>query len=599
MNRLARLCARALVVALAAASLPTQAIPAGQQAVKPPAAVLQPVVVQASDFAVSPAVRSLPPATTVDPRDRNPDPPGKRRNPPVRPIVAPRPEGFQDPLIEPGRRAPNAMPPVITSFEGVSAANDQSILGAAIVPPDTNGDVGRTQYVQSVNSLLQIWDKNGTSQVGPIPLSSLWSSGTCSTSDDGDPIVLYDHLANRWLLSQFALPNYPSGPFYQCIAISQTPDATGAYWLYEFVMPGTGILNDYPHFGVWPSAYLMMDHQFVMPAGTWGGSGAFAFDRAQMLLGNPTASYIYFDLNLLNPAIGGLLPADLDGPAPPAGTPGYFAYPLSTVWGDPMDGVRVYEFQPDWVTPTSSTFSLHGDVAVAAWDPDMCGYARNCIPQPPAVPPAAGTSQPVDAISDRFMHRLAYRTFGTHAAMVVAHTVDAGGDHAAVRWYELRRPLSPTPGPFALYDQGTQAPDTTHRWLGSAAIDSVGNLAVGYNASNATTVFPSIYYAGRLGTDPPGSGLAQGESTAIAGSNSQTTSAYRWGDYSAMSTDPVDECTFWYTQEYYTSSPPACSVSNYRCWQTRIVSFRFPSCNLIFRDGFGSGDATAWSSSAS
>jgi hypothetical protein len=304
-----------------------------------------------------------------------------------------------------------------------------------------------------------------------------------------------------------------------------------------------------------------------------------------MLVGNPAATYIYFNLNLMNPSIGGLLPADLDGPPPPAGTPGYFAYPLSTVWGDAMNGIRIFEFQPNFVTPASSTFTLHADVPGAAWDPDMCGYARNCIPQPPAVPPASGTTQPVDAISDRFMHRLAYRHFGTHASMAVAHTVDAGGDHAAVRWYELRRPLSPTPGPFAIYDQGTQAPDATHRWMASAAIDAAGNLAVGYSASS-TSVFPSIYYAGRLVTDTPGTGLAQGEAVARAGSNSQTTSAYRWGDYSSMSTDPQDECTFWYTQEYYTNTPPTCTISNYRCWQTRIVSFKFPNCDLIFRDGF-------------
>lgn len=593
MNRRSVLCASVVAVA---SSLPLPGAQEEAVAAASTGGTIQPAVVRASHFSVSPELRRLPAATAVALEGRDPDPPGKRRNPPVRPLLVPRPAGFADPLVLAVDRTPNAMPAVLASFEGVAAADDQAIFGA-IVPPDTNGDVGRTQYVQTVNSLLQIWDKNGTSLAGPIPMSSLWSSGTCSTSDDGDPIALYDHLANRWLLSQFALPNYPSGPFYQCIAISQTADATGAYWLYQFSMPGTGILNDYPHFGVWPDAYFMMDHQFGMPAGSWAGSGAFAFDRAQMLIGSPLASYIYFDLNTLNPAIGGLLPADLDGPAPPAGTPGYFAYPLSTVWGDAMDGVRIYEFQPNWATPASSTFALQGDVPVAAWDPDMCGYARNCIPQPPAVPPATGTMNPVDAISDRLMHRLAYRNFGDHASMVVAHTVDAGGDHAAVRWYELRRPISPTPGPFALYDQGTQAPDATHRWMGSAAIDAVGNVAVGYSASNATTVFPSIYYAGRLVSDPPGSGLAQGEAVAIAGSNSQTTSAYRWGDYSSMSTDPVDECTFWYTQQYYTNAPPTCTVSNFRCWQTRIVSFRFPNCNVIFRDGYEGADTGAWSSS--
>ncbi len=584
------MCRRLVLIAGAlTAAVVAQAVPAHIDGNKVTA--LRPVVGKATAFAVSPPARTLPPAPIVEPpRDANPDPPGKRRNPPVRTIVNPRPENFRDPLVDASRRVPSAMPAISVSFEGVSAANDQvAFPGTAIVPPDTNGDVGRTQYVQTVNSLFQVWDKSGTSLLGPIKMSSLWSSGVCSANDDGDPIALFDHIANRWLLSQFALPNYPSGPFYQCIAISQTADATGAYYLYEFTMPGTNILNDYPHFGVWPTAYFMMDHQFVMPAGSWGGSGAFAFDRAQMLAGNPAASFIYFDLNLLNPSIGGLLPADLDGPPPPTGAPNYFVYPLSTVWGDPVDGLRIYEFQPDFTTPANSTFTERAEspVPVAAWDPNMCGYNRNCIPQPPAVPPASGTMNPVDAISDRLMYRLAYRNFRTHETLVVNHTVDADNtDHAAVRWYELRRPLSPTPGTFTVYDQGTQAPDATHRWMGSAATDAVGNVAVGYSASNSTTVYPSLYYAGRLATDPPGSGLAQGEGIAIAGSNSQTTSAYRWGDYSMMAVDPVDECTFWYTQEYYTNTPPTCPTSNFRCWQTRIVSFRFPSCDIIFRDGF-------------
>lgn len=587
MSRKVMVVTAALVLLALASGLHGVEADAPAAASTPPAhRTFQPIVVSASRFGVSPELRSLASAPIARAPVPDPDPPVERGSPPARPIVKPRPEGFVDPLVERGGRAPTAMPPVLTSFEGVAAAEVQSGFGA-VVPPSAIGDVGRTQYVQIVNpGLLKVWAKNGTVLVGPVAFSSLWSEGICSAVNDGDPTVLYDHLADRWLLSQFALPNYPSGPFYQCIAVSQTGDATGSYWVYEFNLPGTGVLNDYPQFGVWPSAYFMTDRQMQMPAGTWAGSGAFAFDRAQMLLGNPSASYIYFNLNSLNPSIAGLLPADLDGPPPAAGTPGYFAYPLSTVWGDAMDGLRIFVFQPDWVTPANSTFSPHADIPTAAFDPDMCGYAKNCIPQPPAVPPATGPTQPVDALSDRLMRRLAYRNFGTHASMVVTHTVDAGGDHAAVRWYELRRPLTPVPGPFALYDQGTHSPNATHRWMASAAIDAVGNLAVGYSASNATTVYPSIDYAGRLVSDAPGSGLAQGEAIAIAGSNSQTTSAYRWGDYSALSTDPLDQCTFWYTQEYYTNTPPVCTASNYRCWQTRIVSFRFPNCGPLFADGF-------------
>jgi subtilisin-like proprotein convertase family protein len=204
------------------------------------------------------------------------------------------------------------------------------------------------------------------------------------------------------------------------------------------------------------------------------------------------------------------------------------------------------------------------------------------------VPPASGSTVPVDAISDRLMYRLQYRNFGAYESLVVNHTVDTGGDHAGVRYYQLKRLLPG--GSFTVNEQATFAPDAAHRWMGSAAMDSQGNLAVGFSVSS-TSVFPSIRYAGRLFSDPPG-GLFQGETTLIAGSNSQTTSAARWGDYSSMSIDPTDDCTFWYTTEYYTNTPPACPVSNFRCWQTRIGAFKFPACAASTTNGTIQGTVT-------
>jgi hypothetical protein len=321
-------------------------------------------------------------------------------------------------------------------------------------------------------------------------------------------------------------------------------------------------LNDYPKFGVWPDAYYMSDNQFQPPAFTFAGAGVFAFDRIKMLAGDPTASGIYFDLATPDPSIGGLLPADLDGPAPPPGTPNYFAYFTATEFGDAQDGLRIFEFRADFATPLSSTFTERSGspLATAAFNPVICPAFSDCIPQ-------RGTKVKVDSLADRLMFRLQYRNFGTHESLVTNHTVNAGNGRAGIRYYELR--ATPPGGNFVVNEQATFAPDGNHRWMGSAAMDVAGNIAVGYSVSGAKT-FPSIRYAARLATDQPG-GLFQGEATLQKGGGSQTSLSSRWGDYSALSVDPVEECTFWYTQEYYATTSAA-------GWQTKIGSFRLPGC---------------------
>jgi subtilisin-like proprotein convertase family protein len=489
-------------------------------------------------------------------------------------------------------------PPVDLTFEGISNLENPFLL----FPPDTDGDVGPNHFVQAINVAWRVFSKTGAPLTPVMTLASLWQplpgAHECDTNR-GDPITLYDQFADRWLITQFGFAvdgvGNPVPPFFQCVAVSQTGDPTGAYFLYAFQMPNTKF-NDYPKFGVWPnpSAYFMTDNQFQSPAFNFAGAGVFAFDRNKILAGDPTAAFIYFDLQGLDPSIGGMLPADADGSTPPpAGSPGLFSYFTATEFGDAQDGLRLFAFQPNFTTPASSTFTELPSIAVAAFDPRWVGFpggTRDDIEQPPPASAAAS----LDSISDRLMHRLQYRNFGTHESMVVNHTVNVGTGttlathQAGVRYYELRKIGA---GNWAVQNQGTFAPDADNRWMGSAALDQDGNLALGYSVSSLTT-FPSIRYTGRLATDP--ANTLQAETSMFAGTGSQTNTGSRWGDYSAMHVDPVDDCTFWYTQEYYQTSDttpgdPPFGVN----WQTRIGKFKFPECGGAPTTGTVTGTITA------
>ena len=377
------------------------------------------------------------------------------------------------------------------------------------------------------------------------------------------------------MMSQFALPNYPSGPFYQCIAVSQTGDPTGAWYRYAFQISATK-LNDYPHFGVWPDGYYMSVNQFV--GNTWGGAGVVAFERDKMLQGL-SAQAVYFDLFSVDPNLGGMLPSDLDGPAPAAGTPNFFMQADDNGFGYPQDQLELWQFSVNWTTPSASTFTQAALLPTAAFDSDMCAGSRNCIPQ-------SGTTRRLDAIADRLMYRLQYRNFGGYQTMVLNHTVDVNStDRAGIRWYELRNSGSG----WGIQQQGTFSPDTTGRWMGSIAMDVNGNIGLGYSASSSA-IFPAIRYTGRLSTDAAGT-MTQGEGVLINGTGAQTHSASRWGDYSSLSVDPVDGCTFWYTNEYVqtTGSSP---------WRTRIGSFALPGCGGGPTTGTLQGTVTDSSTSA-
>ena len=473
-------------------------------------------------------------------------------------LDTPAPIGSVDPVLD---EAPApATGTTELNFDGVSNRN-------GVLPPDTNGDIGPNHYVQWVNLSLQIWSidrsaRTATSVYGPVNGNTIWSGfgGPCQTTNNGDPIVLYDQAADRWMISQFALPNYPNGPFYQCVAVSQSPDPTAGWFRYQFTV-SQNKMNDYPHLGVWPDGYYMSFNQFNAGSLRWGGQGVAVFERAQMLKGL-AARMVYFDLNSVDANLGGMLPADLDGAtAPPADAPNVFVEFDDDAWGYSPDQLQYWNFHVDWTTPANSSFTKGGSMETSPFDANLCGYARNCVPQP-------GTAAKLDAISDRLMYRLQYRNFGSYEALVTNHTVDADGtDRAGVRWYELRRSGG---NAWSIYQQGTFSPDSTDRWMGSAAMNGAGQIALGYSISSGS-IYPSIRYTGRLASDPLGT-MSQGENTIVDGSGSQTHTAYRWGDYSSMSVDPTDDCAFWYTTEYIqtTGSAP---------WQTRIASFRFQGCS--------------------
>jgi len=451
-----------------------------------------------------------------------------------------------DPVVQGGAPlevSPNAPAPIL-SFEGIPFPG----VACNCAPPDTDGEVGATQYVQMVNEGLQVFNKTtGASVMGPVGISTLWSGfgGVCQNNGSGDPVVMYDQLANRWVVTQFAGVSVPTD---ECIAVSTTSDASGSYFRYAFHL-GSNFF-DYPHLAVWPDAYYMSMNVFNSTGTAFLGPQPFAFDRAKMLLGQPAT--------FVSPGITGgsgeetSLPADLDGSTlPPAGAPATFVeWPGNNTY-------RVFHFHADFVTPANTTFTLFATPASAGFT-TLCAGTRSCVPQ-------AGTTSKLDGVADRLMFRLAYRNFGTHESVVGNFTVSSGSV-AGIRWFELR---NVTNGPVTVHQQSTYQPDSTWRWMGSTAMDGQGNLALGYSASS-TAISPQIRYNGRLAGDALNT-LTQGETTLLAGTGSQTGTSSRWGDYSQLTVDPVDDCTFWYTQEYYTTT----SQFN---WRTRIGSFKFPGC---------------------
>ncbi|HZX90654.1 MAG TPA: hypothetical protein VFE67_08430 [Rudaea sp.] len=457
-------------------------------------------------------------------------------------------DGAVQSTVARGRSAPS----VPTGVDGVGngftgPAGSFSVQWA---PPDTVGAVGATQYVQIVNSGLAVFDKATQAVVyGPVPTNTPWVGfgGACEADNDGDAVVVYDKTADRWIISQFAVA---AKPYFQCVAVSQTSDATGAYNRYAFLYGK--VFPDYPKMGVWPDGYYETFNMFN--GNRFVGSNLCAYDRASMLAGINATQQCF----QLSTSFGGVLPADLDGSAPPpAGAPNYMVN-----FG--ANSLNLWKFHVDWANPANTTLSTPVNIPVAAFTPACSGAA--CVPQ-------SGTPETLDSLADRLMFRLAYRNFGSYEALVVNHSVTVGSNanpYSGVRWYELRSPGT-TP---VVFQQSTFSPDTSYRWMGSVAMDGQGNMALGYSVSS-DAMFPAIRYTGRQVGDPLST--MQAETSIIEGGGSQTQGLDRWGDYSAMTIDPVDDCTFWFTSEYLKAN----GTFN---WSTRIASFKFAGCVVAKQD---------------
>lgn len=513
-------------------------------------------------------LREVPVAREWEPGDSIKEIPRRHTRPlPVAPTSSRAGEPVSDPLLAVQEQAESApvvdlgFPDPILNFAG------QGFTGAN--PPDTVGDVGPNHYIQAVNSAggsrVVVYSKSGALLAGPFLLETLGSGGPCA-SGFGDPVVLYDPLADRWLLSEFS-----GGGNNLCVYVSRTADPIGGGWFrYQFTTPN---FPDYPKYGVWPDAYYVASNE--------NNPAAYALDRVRMLQGLSATSQRFTAPDLAGFPFQALTPADLDGATlPPAGSPGIFMRhrddEVHNPPGTAQDFVEIWEFRVNWQNPGNSTFTGPTNIAVTDFSSELCGLSSfSCFPQP-------GTNVALDPLREVVMFRLQYRNYGSHQALAGNFVTDADGEpdippnneRGGVRWFELRK----TGGAWFLQQEGTYSPDTTNRWMGASALDGSGNFAVGYNVSS-TSVFPGLRYAGRLTTDPVGS-LPQGEATIIDGTASNGSN--RYGDYAAMSVDPSDDCTFWFTGEHNSAST----------WSTRIATFKFTQCGgpppleLILNGGF-------------
>jgi hypothetical protein len=458
------------------------------------------------------------------------------------------------------------------------------VFGFRVNPPDPVGDVGPNHYVEMINLVFGVYSKTGTKLLGPVDTGTLWAGFAVDDCTDasGDPIVLHDQFADRWILSQFTTRGLddPTGqaPFYNCVAISQTPDPTGAYYRYAFT---TGnFFPDYPKYGIWKDSYVITTREFG-PTVEYG-IGVYAIDRNKVIEGDPNAQVVSFFLDGNDPTIlplvgDGLLPADVDGKTKPKQD-----VPIPIVgtqddgggYGATFDALNIWELDIHWNANAESNASLvlATQLPTAPFDSifPCAPTARDCLPQPGIVNPA----QFLDILSyrQRPTWRLAWRGFKGYDSMVTSQSVEAAPGIAGMRWYEIRRSGTT----YTIHQQGTVSGSDVHRWMGSIAQDKNGGMALGYSVVNATDVFPGIRYTGRVASDPLGT-MPQGEGTIVNGSGVQTTANSRWGDYTSMNVDPVDDCTFWYVNEYYTAEGQA-SAPTGNGWQTRIASFRLPRC---------------------
>ena len=453
-------------------------------------------------------------------------------------------------------------PAVTTSFAGLDYQN----WGAGH-PPDTNGDVGPTYYIQTINSSIGIYQKSGTPVVR-LTFNQFMSQGhfgnLCDTANFGDPVALYDTFEDRWVVTDFAFQLSgndvvnPPGSF-ECIAVSKTGDPVSGGWnFYSFNT--TGGLGDYPKLGIWPDGLYMSVNMFnYAAAGGYIGPRVYAFNKTQMYAGAASAQFVTFDAPSSDFA---LLPANarLQTGTPPSGTPNFF---VSTELF--LNGLGIYKFHVDWDRISLSTFT--GPFTATT----NTSWPNASVPNAPS---SGGNN--LDVLQIRAMAQNQYANIAGVESIWTAHTVrraDTSG-FAAPRWYQTTVTGGTVAGTLA--QAATWDPDganVMHRFMPSLAVDRAGNMALGYSTSSSSTK-PAIKYAGRLTSDPVNT-LGQTETTLIQGAGTQVTvpsTLTRWGDYSAMTLDP-DGCTFWYTNMYY-----AADGINH---QTQIGAFKYPSCTTV------------------
>src|SRR5436189_608695 len=570
----------AVLLVLTAAALVLLAI--SPPAVAQPTARRQPLTPKFSKavaFDVSPALRSLPLGK------KHVADPSKLLE--IRPEGGPRAQsrGYKsgDGALQLLSPTPTIPAPLLT-FEGLSNEDNFNIFGFRVNPPDPNGEVGPNHFVEMINLVFAVYDKAGNLLAGPIDTGSLWTDFAIPdcTDPSGDPVVLYDQFMDRWLLSQFTTSglNDPTKPFWNCVAISTSGDPTGTYYRYAFETTSDGIFYfpDYPKYGNWTDSYVITTREFG-PTIEYG-IGVYALEKNKMVNGDPNARSVKFfidgnDPDLL-PLVGdGLLPADPDGKQKPktdTAIPIVGTQDDGASYGATFDALNIWDLFIKWRSTPIASLELNTQLPTAPFDSifPCAPTSRDCLPQPGITNPA----QYLDILSyrQRPTFRLAYRNFKNYESLVTSQSVEATAGVAGERWYEIRRSSD---GAYSLYQQGTYAPgDGVHRWMGSIAMDKKGNMGLGYSVVNGTDVYPGIRYTGRLAGDPLGQ-MNLGEGTIIDGTGVQRTTLSRWGDYTDMTVDPTDDCTFWYVNEYYTLAGQLSSPAG---WQTRIASFKLPGC---------------------
>jgi hypothetical protein len=434
-----------------------------------------------------------------------------------------------DPFTVQSKMGSKSVKGPIVNLDGTGNVN-------GVYPPDTDGDVGPDHYVQMINLSFAIYDKTGNKLYGPVANSTLWSNfpGPWQGTNDGDPILVYDDMADRWVASQFAVWT-SNNKFYELIAVSETGDPLGSWYRYAFEFDD---FPDYPKLAVWHDGYYATFHMFSSDLTQFLGTAFVAFEREKMLTGDPDAQMVYYGEY---GSLFGYQPADADGDAPPEDAAGLFMG--INFFGN--QNLEIRKMVIDWDNPSNSTFSLEASLDTPAFNNSNDG-----IQQP-------GTSTLLAPFNNNLMYRVPYRNYGGYQAMAANHTVKVGSI-AGIRWYEVRNDGSG----WYMYQNGTYKPDNHHRWMGSIALGADGSIALGYSVSSST-VYPSIRYTGRTPEATLGE-MDIEEVEVIAGLSSQS-GINRWGDYASMTADPVQEGVYWFTTEYMKSNG----------WATRIAAFDF------------------------